>query len=130
MDERLRKVERELWAWRVVVVAAVALAVTSGAVPKTRKTLETERLVVVDEQGRKRIILDTVWPQGDAFVSVLDVRGEERASLGVMEQGLPYLTLADRAGRRRVAVDLGAADGAPQVRFYDGTGTVTDRLPR
>jgi hypothetical protein len=107
MDERLRKVERELWALRVVVVAAVALAVTSGAVPRPGR-VECRELAVVGADGSERIVLGT-FKDGQPKLLMLDTQGRGRLFLWAGSGGSPVLAMYDERDRPllRLKVDRG-----------------------
>jgi TPP-dependent indolepyruvate ferredoxin oxidoreductase alpha subunit len=127
-EERVARLEKQLRCWRWAAALAVVVAAGVAAKPGP-KSIEAERLVIRDQEGRQRLILDTTWPRGDAYLQVNDIREVERASVGVMEGGSPYVSLYDANKKLRATLEVSPELG-PVLDLYDAAGRETAELPR
>jgi hypothetical protein len=82
VHQRLARLERERWVWRIgagVVLAGLYLATWATASPGVIDEVRARKIVVVDAQGKGRIILGT--KEVTAELVLFDMQGKERASL-------------------------------------------------
>ena len=122
---------------KLVLRALLLIAIGSG-VGCVSKQVVTEELVVVDGEGRPRIVLsargaDAGRAGGDAgedaaLISLLDANGTWRAQLSVVE-GHAVLLLADPAGEQRAALSVDP-DGIPLLTFDHETSAPASREQR
>ncbi len=123
LSKRLQKVERQNRTLRITAVAALALiggVVLVGAAAPKPKTVEAEKFVVLDEQGRKRAELG-MSEENSVGLALSDKKGERRAALRLTRLGRPSLVLQDAHGDERAKLDLGVE---PSLTLSDKTGAV------
>ena len=119
---RLEQVERENRRLRRAGVMIVLLAVAGllmGQASPPRRTVEAERFLVRDSQGRIRAELG-VFEKGVTRLRLLDTVGNARAILAVTEEGLPALALLDR-GQARLMVTADH-EGTAGITLFDQAG--------
>jgi hypothetical protein len=107
VQQRLARLERERWVWRIgagVVLIGFYLATWATASPGVIDEVRARKIVVVDAQGKGRIILGT--KEVTAGLVLFDMQGKERASLD--ENGLYLL---DQRGNLSVWLSGGGAPG-------------------
>ena len=117
---RLDGLERQnLWLrWIAAGLAVVAIiaGVEAGLGGSRRPgTIEAERIVIRDKQGRVRARLGV--DGADTTLVMFDHRGCEQINLGVAGADLSSLTFAD-AGQSRLMLQS-SSDGAASLRFLD-----------
>jgi len=111
-EERLAKVEREL----AQIKAGRAVA----------DEVRARRLVLVDDEGRERAMLD--MDEDAPVLCLCDEAGEVRAALGVNEDG-PRLYLLDPDAASEACAVLGVDKNGPQLNLYDAAGKVIWSAP-
>jgi len=128
MGERLGRLERELRLWKRAAMATVVLLLALlafGPTPRTRearaadssaKELVARSLTIVDEQGNRRIALDS-----RPAVMLYDEKGTLRASLAATNDS-PVLALFDKRETQRAK--LGTGNDGPVLVLFDEKGTL------
>ena len=120
LDVRLERLEREnkrLKRWSGALCGGFALLGLLGmAAPTLCDVVSGERLVLRDETGRQRIVLDAY--RNDLPTLTLQTRaGQPLATLGIDKQGEAYFRLFDAAGKEKTAYTTGGCTsgggGAP-----------------
>jgi len=135
-DERLEKLERELGRTKrynrlllvgVALVACVAgLRSTTYARPdmqdevKTVKLIRTEKLEVVDGEGKVRVGLG-VDKVGGPALWISDANEKNRVVLEVDKDGDPTLTLIDKNGKSGIILIMNGTVG-PALHLFDNNG--------
>lgn len=137
--DRLSKLERQLLWQRRLLAASVLLA---GAVgfrrqPPTLDEVRTRRLVVVDDAGRARVVIDqdpatTDRRSRSAGVTIYDITGAERGGMGTMDDGSVVLALDAPVGvgspmRDRVGLVVNP-DGSSHVMLLDNSTRAVAKL--
>jgi hypothetical protein len=129
IEERLETLERGLSAAKrrnrylliglVVLGIAWAGTITTGCVQTQTgdKAIRTEKIEVVDSQGRVRASLGVA--DGGPALAMYDEKGKPRAGLVVTEK-VPGLFLYDENGKLRAS--LGVADDGPGLLLRDLNG--------
>ncbi len=128
LSRRLENLERENRRLKVVgsaTLLSVAGVLFLGAVAASPKSLEAERIVVRDAQGKARMVL-AVGDEGPAL-TFMDQNGKLRAHLGVTKEG-PALDLLDATEHPRAELML-ADDHGPTLNFYDAKGAQVSLKP-
>jgi len=146
---RLERLERQQRRWRALAIVA-ALGIASVALmgqKPTGRTVEAERFILRDADGRARaelLMVDgkeqsvalrfkdadgmprlTVGTENGAAVLVLNEQGGKvRAGLVTLPHGAPGLNLYDGTGKPRAELSLNR-DGAPALTFNDRDGFAT-----
>ncbi|HWO87814.1 MAG TPA: hypothetical protein VNL98_01555 [Gemmatimonadales bacterium] len=126
LTTRLDRLERDARRWRWVAAMLVGtlgitglLAATTARPVPVADEIRTKRLVVVDGQGRDRVLLGEDLFRGIGL-RVLDASGTLRVVLGVkhLVGDTPYLALIDQSpGWVRFSVEL-ADDGSPSLELF------------
>lgn len=114
-------------------VTAIASQLTQTPAPAA-SVLRTERLEIVDKEGRVRALLTTLEDTRPTL-ALLDKSGEFRAWLFLSEDGSPklalvnnpLLVLTDAAGEFRLVLRLDR-EGSPSLGLSDNTGTFRSML--
>ena len=137
LERENRRLKR---AGMAVLVGLSAVMLMGQAVPNTvTKTVEAERFLLRDANGRTRAVLHT-QADGSPHLEFHDAAGNTRATLGLagdaahlsltdakgkggtilrtQPNGRPNVTLTDENGTRRAVLFL-ADDGAPSLAFSD-----------
>lgn len=110
MNERLDSLERQVrWLQAGLAVAVLALAGMGAA---GSMEIRAKRLVIEDDKGRDRIVLDAS-ADNPRIVLRDGGHGTARFSVDLDKHGLPHIDLSDGAGNTIASVD-GYADG-PKV---------------
>jgi len=119
---RLEQVERDNRRLRrvgVMLVLIVASGLLMGQAVPPRRTVEAERFLVRNAQGKIRAELG-IFEKGVTRLRLLDTDGNARAILAVTDEGLPALAFVDRGqARLLVAADQ---DGTAGITLYDQAG--------
>jgi hypothetical protein len=121
MTERLDGLERENRRLRWIATAMMAGALSLGAVAifhrdRGAKKLETQQLVLRDQEGRLRGSFG-VDEAGLPSLKVYDHRGLEQVMLGVQSDDMAMLSLSNR-GATRILLDT-SVDGYTSLRLFD-----------
>jgi hypothetical protein len=129
---RLDRMERELRAWRLGGLLALALAVVvvAGAMAQPpAKELRVETLRIVERNGKDRIVLTAV--PGVPDMTFLDPGGHTRLTLDIADDNKPVLVVSE-SGRAKGRLELGIENGSPMLQLYDREGVkrVTIGIPR
>lgn len=137
LDDRLQRLEKAIGRWRplalftLVLVLLLAAAVPfAGLLFSGTLSGKVKRLVVVDAEGRERIVLDGATvelfnAEGDprlrlttgkreGHLSVVGVGGHDRLQLGLDEHNAIRQVLRDKTERERITLsvdDAGRASG-------------------
>lgn len=77
-------------------------ATLAAAATRHAKTVEAERFVMVDGEGKPRVVMQVTG--GDAVIAMYDGSGADRTELRVDAAGRAVLGFFDEAGRKRVAI--------------------------
>lgn len=134
LTDRVARLEQEnRWLKMVGVAAAVLLVslVLIGA-GKGPRTIEAEKIVLLDSHGRARLTIATPAIAGatidagpdDPVVWLTDDKGADRAMLTT--DGLYF---ANDKSRPTVTLSSGPKRGAPALRFYAADGKVSWSAP-
>ncbi len=123
VNERLDGLERENRRLRRVAVALLAGVLVLGAfafLPRGRngRTIEAERLVLRDKEGRLRGSFG-VDKSGLPALKIFDHRGLEQIMLGVQSEDFAMLSFYDH-GATRVLLDT-SVEGATSLRLFDAS---------
>ena len=105
--ERLERENRRLKRWAGVACGGFALLGLAGAAaPAICDVVSAERLVLRDNGGRQRLVVDAY--QTDSPTLVLQTReGKTLARLGIDERGEAYFNLYDKQGGAKAAWSSG-----------------------
>ena len=135
IEQRMDLLERTNRRWRrlactmaVLIVAGVGI----GAAQMNEDELTLRKLVIQDEEGRKRIVLDT--NERGASIVHYDANGQGRIRSGTYPSGNASMTHYD--AKEKMRIDSGAfANGDASTTYSDmngktriSSGTFTDGL--
>ncbi len=97
------------------------------------RTVEAQRFVVRDTEGRRRAELAMVIPEGEMeerpWLGLFDSNGSVRACIGVGGRGKqeslegPWVELYDAKGNTAMEIDIG--EHGPSVRLFNENGKAT-----
>ncbi len=129
LTQRVGRLEREnrwlkLLATAVVLASIVLVSVGLGRKPRT---IEAEKIVLLDSRGRARVTIGTPEFAGAAVllkpdapaIWLSDESGTDRAIL--MTDGLMF---GNGRGKPLVELSANAERGGPELRFYGSDGRV------
>jgi hypothetical protein len=115
--QRVDALERENRKWRrrsVWTAACVgALALCGMAGPYVCNIVRAERVVVEDQRGNSRIVIDA-YATDSPTIALNDKDGRALAKLGVTADGQAFLDVFDKKGASRGSYRLGE-DAAPRT---------------
>ena len=156
LEERIKKVEKEMKITRKVNLVLLAVLMLAGAVlmigaAKPANIIKADGFILLDEKGkeRARLVMDNVSPgpkldllnqDGKIIISMfstakisgldlLDKRGQNRISMAVndeIESG-PVFNLLDKGNNSRLHMMLD--NGFPVMEMLDPNGTVKWQAP-
>jgi len=124
LTQRLDRLERENWWWKVlgvVAVAALGLVVMTGATwSKVPDEVKARKFVLIGEEGKR---LGTWWSiDGTSFLDLHDKNGEVVVlRLSVNPLYGAEVSLGRGVGERLALLAMGA-DGSPYLRLEDKNG--------
>jgi hypothetical protein len=139
LERRVADLERRLRRrpLAVLAVAAVGLAAYQAATPKPSDVVRARRIVVVDEEGRDRIVLgqdpaDTQRISRSVGLTLYGPMGAERGGFGVMDDGSVVLGLDAPVGvghpmRDRIGLKV-HPDGSTSISLIDNETRIPVRL--
>lgn len=151
IDSRLKSLEMKNARLRMTTLALtgiVAVFVLIGAVPQNKTgdqpdraklfdELRAKRLVIVDDEGHERLVLEIAEKKFNneiksddrkevfATISIKDSEGVERASLDANDSGSARLKLFSKLGKRRIELVAGGDEYAKAL-VYDKNGARTE----
>lgn len=117
--ETLERQDRNLRRWGIGALVAVGLVGLSSAAAVC-KTVWAERFVLKDPNMRERAVITAYETGGAPRFSLLDQHGEPALTLGVDEEGKPYVEVQGENGIVRRPFRL-SAEGQPAVAPEDRT---------
>jgi hypothetical protein len=144
-DARLKYVERQLRVTQAACLALagalVALLITGTSTGDDRDELRAEQLVIVDEQGRERIVIGAPVPDpagakrisSTTGIVINDTSGYERFGLGLQETGRMIMGFDAPPGTgtggnpERINI-VANNDGTAFIRFLDQNSLLKSRL--
>ena len=91
-----------------------------------RDTITARRLVLVDDEGNERIVLDASWPDGFASIDLMSKSGAA-IKLWVDGDGIPKVAVQRPNSRYAMTFALGENE-EPTLTFYDRDGLPMIRL--
>jgi len=102
---------------------AVCLLMCSAGCGKgeVRDVLSAKRIVVVDKDGKERLLLETEMKDGAPSLSLNDRNGAPRLMLSLSGGETPKVALLDDRERSRAEIAL-TEDGVPTVGLYGEDG--------
>jgi hypothetical protein len=150
LEQRIVRLERDCRLYKRAAAVAVVLVAAVGVMGHaSTRTLDAHKFVLRDAANRPRAELGmdgnqslalrfkdetgmprlTLGIEGDAAVVVLtDKSSKPRATLTVLGQGTPSLTMFDESGKSHAVVSL-TREGTAAVSLLDGNGSVKSKLP-
>jgi hypothetical protein len=117
LEARNEALERQARRWRragAAALAVVGVGLLLGLDRADDNDIRARRLVLVDGDGKERILLDAEGPQ----LVIKDGAGKDRVWLGLAKKGDAGIGLMDSEGRQHVGIGCGAKDGEV-VALYD-----------
>jgi hypothetical protein len=130
---RIESLERQNRLQRRAIVVVFSLVVVAGlwAQPRTTRTIEAEKFVLRDSQGRARVTIGTPRSSGAAIgmpadepsIWISDAKGIDRVILNT--EGL---RLANDAMRPAASLTFEKSTGG-QIRLYSGDGKLQYAAP-
>jgi hypothetical protein len=141
LEQRLETLEtqnRRIKRGGIAVLLLAGAGLLMGQAAPGKVTLEAQRIVIVDQDGKARASLG-VNERGVAGLTLLDVAGEQRALLALARDGSPALRLSDPGQQVRVHIgptSVGQAEPAksggkpvPYLMLLDREGHVAFEAP-
>jgi hypothetical protein len=89
--------------------------------------VRAKRFELVDDDGGTRAVIDTGRNE-HVGVSFFDRTGQERTTLGVMPEGVAFLSMSDEAGQEVVKATAGAGGSDTVVALRDKEGRTRVQL--
>ena len=146
LEDRLAVLEATNTRLRVgfySLLGVIAMCFTLGAAPqkadeKVADEIKAKRLVIVDDDGGERIVLEIAKKRlnneiktdkrTDVFarMSLADSEGVERASLDASDGGLSRLKLFNSEGKRRIEI-VTAEEKFANMLLYDNDGKEVEK---
>jgi hypothetical protein len=138
-DERIFNLERQLQWQRRALIGSLGLVAVLGfrRQPTTVDELRTRRLVVVDDSGRARVVIDqdpatTDRRSRSAGVTLYDSTGAERGGMSTMDDGGVVMALDAPMGvgspmRDRIGLVVNP-DGSSHVMLIDNETRAVAKL--
>ena len=134
LTKRVGKLERENRHLKVIGIGCalgIAVFLLVGA-DRPQRTIEAERIILRDSQGRARVTIGTPEFAGvaidmkasDPAIWLTDESGTDRAILGA-----DSLRFGDRKGKPLVALVGDLRSDRSALRFYDSDGKVSRSVP-
>ena len=141
IEERLRRLERQVRTFKMIAAALAALAVILGTLPRPAAQqaagpLRVRQLIVEDGDGRARMVLGYLDAPGNTRrfgMRINDPRGVERLGLSYMESGAMVMGFdappgtGDERNRERISIVADEAGGA-HIRFLDRRTSAAARM--
>jgi hypothetical protein len=129
LTQRLDRLERANRRLRIVIVAVILIfAVASfglmqfGTANAQPRTLDVERLNVVDQQGVVRASLFVATGRGEVSFNLNDQNGNPLISMGGID-GTAIISMLDAAGHQRVFLQVGTdalgKDRGAMISLFD-----------
>lgn len=141
MDARIRLLERQVRTLKMTATAVAVLAIALAIVPRplaqqATDTLRVRQLIVEDGDGRSRIVLGYLDPQGTnrrIGMRINDPAGIERFGVAFMNEGSMVMGFDAPPGtgddRNRERINLVADEkGGAHIRFLDRRTSVVSRM--
>jgi hypothetical protein len=141
VDARIRRLELQVRALRVLVASVAVLAILLAAVPRPQAqqvtdSLRVRQLIVEDTDGRARVVLGYLDAPGNRSrigMRINDPRGVERLGLSYRENGSMVMGFDAPPGtgddRNRERINIVADEkGGAHIRFLDRRTSVASRL--
>lgn len=127
LEPRLDQLERDMRRWRGAALAALVVALGCAgvlAVQATRpREVVTDRLTVVDSQGRKRIVMGAGDAPGHPVIDFRDEVGKSRVRMGIGDDEASVVFFGgEENGQAAVLGYLGTATG-PGLFLDNEAGT-------
>ncbi len=119
--DRLERQNRQLRRLCLGCLIGASLLTTLGARQVAKngpKTVEAERFLLRDKQGRMRAILDMA-PDRGPILAFYDEKGKNRIVLDMDQQGNPALNLFDERGNSRTALGVELPKRGVGLSVYD-----------
>ena len=128
LTQRLDRLERANRRLRIGIAAVFLFAVASfgltqiSTVNAQPRTLDVERLNVLDQQGIVRATLFVASGRGEVTFNLNDQNGNPLISMGGID-GTSVISMLDAAGHQRVFLQVGpdalAKDRGPMISLFD-----------
>ena len=144
-DSRLKSVERQLRATQVVCIALgvafLALLIIGSSTEQVRDEVRTKELIIVDEQGRERVVIGSPVPdplEGKRIspttgMVIKDTAGYERFGVGLQQRGHMIMGFdappetGEGGNSERINI-VASKDGTAFIRFLDQKSLLSSRL--
>ncbi len=134
LAKQVSELKQESRRLKLVVVGMVVLLIVSLSIGAAKKpqTIEAEKIVLLDGQGRARVTIGTPKFAGvaidtrpdDPIIWLTDENGTDRAILST--NGLRF---GNEKGKPLVSITSDPRPGRSQLRFYGPDGQITWSVP-
>ena len=131
IEERVERLERQnttlacanrrLWLWMLGLAIAAGLGVLVGTRSQDPQEMTLRKLVIVDEEGRERIVLGGKDDRNAASIQLSDKDGNERIMAVTRPDGVAMVSHSDKNGEIRIRAKT-RPDGLASVTHRDKDG--------
>ncbi len=123
VDNRIERLEREmrrLRGWILVLSIALVTTFALGATQGAPDELTLRKLIIVDGDGKERIVADTT-SEGAALFVHYDLDGKSRITAMTLPGGSAHLLHHDSNGKKRIEMNT-LPGGYASLMHYDSDG--------